>query len=193
MLSVISLPEMKLAHLAPVPNKVRNHVWRLAKNILPSKVNHSKKGILLDTTCPICNDGAESVDHMIMHCSVMKLSLFSSQPGTHIPNNLHYHSWLLHWLVGPEPLGAQIFVVTLWKVWQSRNQIVFKNIQPNPLHIAEAVREFVAEFNIANSPNQNGNSFHDNVANAPLSPNSHRGNYILLMQVVFVMVTLGEE
>lgn len=153
---------------------------RLAKNILSSKVNLSKKGILLDTTCPICNDDAESVDHMIIECSVMKLFLFSSQLGTHIPNNLHYHSWLLHWLAGPEPLGAQIFAVTLWKVWQARNQFVFKNIQPNPLHIAEAVREFVSEFNIANPPNQNGISTRDNSADVPLCSNRHRGNYIFV-------------
>lgn len=68
-----------------------NHLWRLAKNILPSRCNLIKKGIQLDTICPLCKNGEESVDHMVMKCSVMKMALFASQIGAHIPQNMHYH------------------------------------------------------------------------------------------------------
>lgn len=78
----------------PVLNKVRNYLWRIAKNIFPSRCNLSKKGIHLDTSCPLCNDCEESIDHMVMHCNVMKMSLFASQIGTHIPRNMHYHAWI---------------------------------------------------------------------------------------------------
>lgn len=40
--------------------------------------NLNKKGIQLNLTCPLFNDGNESVDHMVMHCNVMKMALFSS-------------------------------------------------------------------------------------------------------------------
>lgn len=117
---------------APVPNKVKNYLWRLARNILPSRCNLSKTGIQLDLNCPLCNDGVENADHMLMHCKFMKLALFSSQLGTHIPNGLHHHDWILHWLTNSEEIGAQLFVVILWKVWYARNQLIFKNVVLDP-------------------------------------------------------------
>lgn len=63
---------------APVPNKVRIHLWRIPKNILPLRCNLIKKGIQLDTSCSLCNDSEEFVDHMVIKCSVMKMSMFDS-------------------------------------------------------------------------------------------------------------------
>lgn len=40
---------------APVPNNIRNFLWRIVKNILPVRVNLRKKGINLDLKCPICH------------------------------------------------------------------------------------------------------------------------------------------
>ena len=36
---------------AYIPNKIKNFMWRLAKNILPTRSNLQKKGITLDTLC----------------------------------------------------------------------------------------------------------------------------------------------
>lgn len=81
---------------APVPNKIRDFLWRLARNILPSRCNLKKKGIQLDTIFPLCNDGDDNAHHLVMHCNFMKLALFSSQISTHIPLHLHHHEWLFH-------------------------------------------------------------------------------------------------
>jgi len=37
------------------------------------------------------------------------------------------------WLSKKDHLAAQIFGITLWKVWQGRNQMVFQNHQFNPI------------------------------------------------------------
>lgn len=108
----------------------------------------------------------------------MKVALFSSQLGIHMPHNMHYHTWLLHRLTGLKSLGAQIFAVTLWKVSYARNQLVFINEKPNPIHIVESVWSLVFEFNAANSPHQQ-----QPVSNAPAvnnpSPN-RQGCYIFV-------------
>ena len=39
---------------ALIPNKIKNFMWRLAKNILPTRHNLQRKGIVLDTSCPLC-------------------------------------------------------------------------------------------------------------------------------------------
>lgn len=46
----------------PIPNKVRNFLWRLANNILPTKCNLRKKGISHDITCPLRNHVARIVN-----------------------------------------------------------------------------------------------------------------------------------
>jgi hypothetical protein len=51
---------------APVPNKIKNFMWRLAKNILPTRANLYKKGISLDLQCPLCHQEVESTNHLFL-------------------------------------------------------------------------------------------------------------------------------
>jgi hypothetical protein len=38
-----------------IPGKVKNFLWRLAHNSLPTRMNIKRKGVELDTLCPVCN------------------------------------------------------------------------------------------------------------------------------------------
>jgi hypothetical protein len=49
-----------------VPKSVQIFLWRLAKNILPTRSNLEKKGIILDTFCPFCESAVENVDHLFI-------------------------------------------------------------------------------------------------------------------------------
>lgn len=42
---------------ATIPNKVKNFTWRATKNIMPTRANLEKKGVVLDTSCPLCGLG----------------------------------------------------------------------------------------------------------------------------------------
>ncbi|GAU21787.1 hypothetical protein TSUD_329120, partial [Trifolium subterraneum] len=66
---------------APVPNKVKNFIWRLAKNILPTRTNLHNKGIKLDLQCPLCFREEESSQHLFLKCDIFKLTLFASHLG----------------------------------------------------------------------------------------------------------------
>lgn len=56
--------------------RVRNFIWRLGKEILPTSVNLQKKGIMLDTTCSFCGEFPESASHLFMHCEYSRLTFF---------------------------------------------------------------------------------------------------------------------
>lgn len=135
---------------APIPSKIRNFMWRLAKNILPTRENIHKKGITLDLQCPLCHRDEESAHHLFLKCDMFKLSLFSSHLGSHIPMGVDLHDWLLKWLTCQDPLGAQFFYTLLWKFWTGRNEVVFKGLPLDPARVAEAAMNFVHEFNAAN-------------------------------------------
>ncbi|RHN71717.1 putative ribonuclease H-like domain, reverse transcriptase zinc-binding domain-containing protein [Medicago truncatula] len=125
-------------------------MWRLAKNILPTRSNLHKKGILLDLQCPLCHDENESSHHLFLKCNLLKLSLFSSHLGSHIPNDIDLHDWILNWLTCQDPFGVQLFCTLLWKFWAGRNAAVFKGVPLNPTVLANETLSFVNEFNEAN-------------------------------------------
>jgi ribonuclease HI len=135
---------------APVPNKIKNFMWRLAKNILPTRGNLLKKGITLDTSCPLCHNSEENVQHLFMQCNIMKLALFASPLGCQPPLNTDLNCWLLEWLTCSDKFGAQLFCTTLWKFWFYRNQVVFNDRVIDPVMLAQASVHAVHEYNDAN-------------------------------------------
>jgi len=110
---------------AQVSNKVKNFMCRLAKNILPTRENLSKKGVSLEKQCPLCHGGIESTNHLFMQCNLMRLTLFASQLGSHMPFEVDLHDWILSWLTCQDQLGSQLFCSILWKFWTGRNNVVF--------------------------------------------------------------------
>ncbi|XP_024626573.1 uncharacterized protein [Medicago truncatula] len=135
---------------APIPNKIKNFMWRLAKNILPTRTNLKNKGILLDLQCPLCHVENESSHHLFLKCNLFKLSLFASHLGSHIPNDIDLHDWILKWLTCKDPWGVQLFCTRLWKFWAGRNATVFKGTPINPVSLENEALGFVIEFNEAN-------------------------------------------
>ncbi|KAL0015802.1 hypothetical protein SO802_002871 [Lithocarpus litseifolius] len=51
-----------------VPNKVRHFVWRVAKDILPTKTNLVKWHVIVDDLCEECGLYVESLFHVSMEC-----------------------------------------------------------------------------------------------------------------------------
>ena len=50
--------------------KVRIFAWRLCTNAIPTMLNINKRGIQVNPSCPLCNDGVESFVHAILRCKI---------------------------------------------------------------------------------------------------------------------------
>lgn len=87
-----------------------------------------------------------------MHCNIVKLVLFASQLGSHIPQYVELNNWILSWLTCKDTLGSQLFCTLLWKLWfaRTRNQAVFKGVAVDPVNIASSALLFVQNFNSVN-------------------------------------------
>jgi hypothetical protein len=55
-----------------VPNAEKNFFWRACNNMLPTKENLMKKGVVSEPWCPICEREPESVIHVLRECSAAK-------------------------------------------------------------------------------------------------------------------------
>jgi exonuclease III/ribonuclease HI len=155
---------------AQVPNKIKNFMWRLAKNVLPTRENLSKKGIDLDKMCPLCYGEVESTNHLFMQCNLMRLTLFASHLGSHMPFEMDLHDWILSWLTCQDMLGSQLFCTILWKFWTGRNNTVFQGINMDPPRMAEEALNFVAEFNEANPRRHIRTGMYQVLSQPPLNP-----------------------
>ena len=51
-----------------VPNATKVFLWRACNNILPTKDNLKKKGVVSDDLCSICGQGREIANHVIWEC-----------------------------------------------------------------------------------------------------------------------------
>ncbi|KAL5818508.1 hypothetical protein ACOSQ4_022350 [Xanthoceras sorbifolium] len=54
------------------PNKIKVFAWRACKEILPTNLNLSKKGIPVSHLCSFCGLALESSDHALWGCSRLK-------------------------------------------------------------------------------------------------------------------------
>ncbi|GAU33864.1 hypothetical protein TSUD_66510 [Trifolium subterraneum] len=70
---------------APVPKKIKNFMWRLTKNILPTRANLHKKGISLDLQCPLCHHEEFSEANPPRQCRV-SLPLTTVTPSVSSPS-----------------------------------------------------------------------------------------------------------
>jgi hypothetical protein len=98
----------------------------VARDILPTRGRLSKKGMLLDTICPLCFEADENREHIFMRCKLAQQTWFSSKLGLHVPPHLSLNDWMADWLLKKDHLASQLFGITMWKIWQGRNQLIFQ-------------------------------------------------------------------
>ncbi|WJX88904.1 hypothetical protein P8452_70944 [Trifolium repens] len=80
----------------------------------------------------------------------MRLTLFASNLGSHIPHSIDLSFWILSWLTCKDMVGTQLFCILLWKFWYGRNQTIFKGVVIDPIALAADAICYVHEFNEAN-------------------------------------------
>ena len=135
-----------------VPNKIRVFMWRACSSILPTKTNLFKRGIVSSSTCPNCNDEAETILHSLWECAYAKECWLNS-PLSHMCSSAHPSSWSD--LVGqvlsqgstPE---TEIFFVLAWKIWGCRNDAWLHKSQLATTMVGAKAVSYVEEFLEAN-------------------------------------------
>ena len=134
-----------------VPNSTRNFLWRLARNILPTRGRLEQKGVNLDPICPLCFSETETTEHLFMRCPMVQQLWFISALGIHIPQHVSLAQWLQQWITSSDKVASHLFSITLWLIWKGRNQLIFNKTTFCPVSLANEISNFSAEFLIANT------------------------------------------
>ena len=109
-----------------IPHKVKIHLWRACLNILPTRLSLCRQRVLSDPTCPICNSEDETTTHALWSCpyagSVWALAPGAFQKMPLVDIDFFLFSSKIFIDTAREQL--EIWAVTSWAIWYSRNQVV---------------------------------------------------------------------
>ena len=105
-------------------NKVKMFAWRMAHNSLPVRRNIARKGVKIDTVCPMCNCLDEDCGHLFFKCKRVKqcwhqmnlenirVMLEQCRNGTEVMSTI----------VNLEQKLQHRILIFLWQWWLARNK-----------------------------------------------------------------------
>ncbi|GKA55450.1 RNA-directed DNA polymerase, eukaryota, partial [Tanacetum coccineum] len=122
-----------------IPIKVNVFSWRAHHDRLPTRVNLSRRGVLLDShVCPLCNAAMEDVQHVFFRCDVARVVLrkicrWWDLDWQEICSFSDWDAWFLSFRLSSrlKSILEGVFYVAWWRIWRLRNQLVFDASPPN--------------------------------------------------------------
>ena len=113
--------------------------------------NLKRQRVIVVNACPMCLAGEESIDHLLLNCSIAQ-HLWRSVLGwfhvyTPIPHSLL--SLLAFWTLGVESKRERImrsvsFLATIWSIWKERNFVCYEGGSTDVNILVEKVKYLVA-------------------------------------------------
>ncbi|GJU81265.1 RNA-directed DNA polymerase, eukaryota [Tanacetum coccineum] len=112
-----------------VPIKVNVLAWKVMIDALPTRLNISRRGIGIPSlSCPICDCGVESTDHLFFRCTLVKqlghkVLTWWNLPVAEFDSYVAWKSWLSSMRVSSKIklVLEGVWSVMWWFVWNHRN------------------------------------------------------------------------
>lgn len=145
---------------AKVMLKIKNFIWRLVSDALPTKANLAKRGLGESSCCPICYCERETAEHIFLGCSWVKPVWFGStlQWSIGSTDNVDIKWWVsekIELILKVRDSESEHFLALffnlLWGIWLGKNKYVFENTNVNPLRTINAANNLNQEFLAPNS------------------------------------------
>ncbi|GKA84001.1 RNA-directed DNA polymerase, eukaryota, reverse transcriptase zinc-binding domain protein, partial [Tanacetum coccineum] len=151
LLDANSLPVVssKTRWIKAVPIKVNIHAWKVKLDILPTRLNISKRGMDIESIlCPLCEKNVESSSHIFFTCPISreifrKVLLWWEIDVVMVSS---YDEWL-EWLLSirlhskHKELFEGVCYVLWWYIWNFRNKSIFGSACPSKVLIFEELLE----------------------------------------------------
>lgn len=109
--------------------RVRNFLWKVCMNAVPTRANLAKRHIMADAICGMCGEEPETVDHALLHCREIAQIWYISP----LRIDMRHHSGssfkeLLWETMDKQPAAvSSLMAFTAWEIWQARNKLYFED------------------------------------------------------------------
>ncbi|CAL1383715.1 unnamed protein product [Linum trigynum] len=115
-----------------IPPKMKVFVWQIFHKIIPTTEALIEKKVAVLPRCPVCWATLKTLEHLFLDCPVAR-ALWDHSVLAHLGEGLPRHSFplflkkllaLVH-----QPILFMSVVAVFWRIWHSRNWVVFDGKQ----------------------------------------------------------------
>ncbi|PNX70097.1 pentatricopeptide repeat-containing protein, partial [Trifolium pratense] len=146
---------------AKIPPKVKNLIWRIGRDVLPTRKKLISRGVQCPTHCDVCNDGDEDSMHVLFSCTRSIQCWQRAGLWTHIGtglvanNNIAENLFsILHRLNKDQ---QEFFCVLVWSIWKRRNNKVWENVTDSDQTVIERAKHLITSWRNAQQIRQSAN------------------------------------
>ena len=118
-------------------------MWRVCKNILPTKCRLRAKGLEVETNCDVCGRD-KIVSHILWGCKIAAAIWSATRLKLPLLPESHLHFMDIAWEIRERcsVVDWELFAITGWSLWSNRNKLRHEGKEKT---VAELVR-FVADY-----------------------------------------------
>jgi hypothetical protein len=136
------------------PMVVKTFLWQACNEILPTRANLQKRGIITDLLlCPICGRSGETVAHILWNCPSAVDVWTECMKSIHKCSSAD-DSFLNIWMMLSRRLDAhemQFVAVVARLIWLRRNKLIFDGVFQSPSMLYRMAQDQMAQFDEAES------------------------------------------
>ncbi|CAL1361259.1 unnamed protein product [Linum trigynum] len=115
-----------------IPPKLKVFLWQVLHRFLPTTEALIGRRVAVHPRCPVCWDAPETMEHLFFDCRVAR-AMWDYAGLEHVGQGLPRHTFpiFLNRLLAiiKDPSQIMAVVAVLWRIWKSRNWVVFEGKQ----------------------------------------------------------------
>ncbi|CAN1844657.1 Putative ribonuclease H protein At1g65750 [Linum perenne] len=136
-----------------VPPKIKHHVWRLARRVLPTRMAIRRRGMDVESSWGCCGSEEEDLEHLFFGCVVAERCWTEAGVG-HLLDTVQQAdgdstAWLFRLIDTARKEHLQRVFVVLWAIWKERNDRVWNRQSRPPEVVVRLGWEQMEEWRIA--------------------------------------------
>ncbi|CAN1840830.1 Uncharacterized mitochondrial protein AtMg00310 [Linum perenne] len=103
-------------------------LWRILRRSLPVRAELFYRGLDIPTLCPVCWEEEETIEHLFFECILtLKVAKECNLPVQEYKGPSFVYAWRK---LAREDMSLRVsFILFWWRLWKSRNLVVFKLTQ----------------------------------------------------------------
>lgn len=129
-----------------VPLKVKHHIWRATRNILPTKDQLLSKRVQVLSFCPVCNLEVETVHHYLLSCPFTKLCWNHANINITADIQSSFKDWFAHVLQHYDSAMLQDIVMICWAIWRNRIAIVWRQQGVDHSELCKSAKLYLSQW-----------------------------------------------
>ncbi|CAL1398789.1 unnamed protein product [Linum trigynum] len=131
---------------ADIPPKLKVFVWQILSRVLPTTEALIERKVQVRPRCPVCWARSETLEHLFLYCPVAR-ALWDHAGLDYLGEGLPRQTFPLFlkklMALINQPTVFMAVVAILWRIWRSRNWVVFEGKQ---FDIPVLMRQFVQQY-----------------------------------------------